>query len=45
MNYAVLIDGKWGIGKTFYVKNVLFPYLKDKLIDKEYKEIGLSMLF
>lgn len=28
-NYAVLIDGEWGSGKTHFVKNSLIPKLKD----------------
>lgn len=28
-NYAVIINGNYGIGKTFYVKNFLFPRVKN----------------
>ncbi len=28
-NYAVLINGSWGSGKTFFVQNVLMPHLKE----------------
>ena len=27
-NYAVLINGEWGCGKTFFVKNVLMDKLQ-----------------
>lgn len=27
-NYAVMIDGEWGSGKTYFVKEVLIPQLK-----------------
>lgn len=29
-NLALLLNGKWGIGKTYYLKNVLFPKIRDK---------------
>ncbi|MCR1913680.1 P-loop NTPase fold protein [Enterococcus faecium] len=28
--YAIQIDGKWGVGKTYYIKKYLIPKLKDK---------------
>lgn len=28
-DYAVMIDGEWGCGKTYFVKNVLIPKLKE----------------
>ena len=28
-NYAVMIDGEWGSGKTYFVKEILIPKLKD----------------
>ena len=27
-HYALLINGKWGTGKTYYVKNTLIPHIK-----------------
>ena len=27
LNYALLINGQWGTGKTFFIKNKLFPLL------------------
>lgn len=38
----VLIDGPWGIGKTFYVTNVLQPYL-NQIYPKPFKTIYLSL--
>ncbi|MCS6125263.1 P-loop NTPase fold protein [Shewanella oncorhynchi] len=38
----VLIDGDWGVGKTFYVKNELQPYLKANY-PVPYKTIYLSL--
>ncbi len=29
-NYAVIINGDYGIGKTHYIKNQLFPFVKSK---------------
>lgn len=29
-NYALMINGKWGCGKTYYIQNTLIPYLKSK---------------
>ena len=25
-NYAIILNGDYGIGKTYYIKNELFPY-------------------
>lgn len=36
-NYAVLIDGEWGCGKTYFVKNTL----RRELIDQSIKYISL----
>ena len=33
--YAILIDGKWGVGKTFFVKNTL-----ETKLQKEIKKFG-----
>ena len=30
--YALLIDGEWGSGKTFFVQEYLIPFLKEKNI-------------
>lgn len=42
-NYAILIDGSWGSGKTYFIENKLIPSIKEnqKLkvsSNKEYKE-------
>lgn len=29
-NAALLLDGEWGTGKTYYVKNALIPFLENK---------------
>ncbi|RGF80661.1 P-loop NTPase fold protein [Blautia sp. OF03-13] len=29
-NYAVLIDGEWGSGKTYFVKKIIVPRLTSK---------------
>ena len=34
-NYAILIDGTWGSGKTFFVKNQLIPYVSSQEEKKE----------
>ena len=39
-DYALLIDGKWGSGKTYYVKNILIPLIEK---DKKYKPIYISL--
>ena len=38
-NYAVLIDGDWGSGKTYFVQNQLIP----KLEASEYSPIYISL--
>lgn len=37
-NYAIIINGGYGIGKTHYIKNQLFPLVKDKYIPKSTTE-------
>lgn len=39
--YAVLIDGEWGCGKTYYVKNALTEAIGKKYPDREVKYISL----
>lgn len=29
-NTALLLDGEWGTGKTYYIKNVLIPFIEEK---------------
>lgn len=33
-DYAILIDGQWGSGKTFFIKNVVVPMIKDRTSKK-----------
>lgn len=46
-NYAVIISGKYGIGKTFYLENTLFPEIKKILNNdtkkEQYKTIKISL--
>lgn len=32
--FAVMIDGPWGSGKTFFLKNTLIPYFSSKITFK-----------
>lgn len=34
--YALLIDGEWGSGKTFFVQEYLIPFLKEKKYNVNY---------
>lgn len=43
-NYAVFINGGWGVGKTFYIKNT-FPNLKKRFLKKDRKEQFYISLF
>lgn len=40
--YAVLIDGNWGSGKTWFIKNILMPkidkYIKNNNLNSKYKK-------
>lgn len=37
-NYAIIISGDYGIGKTYYIKNKLFPEVKKINIPNSSKE-------
>lgn len=39
--YAVMIDGNWGCGKTYFIKEKLINILKDKNLDKKFIYISL----
>lgn len=43
--YAVLIDGDWGSGKTWFIKNILMPkideYIKRSNLNLKYKKNNL----
>lgn len=41
-NYAILIKGEWGIGKTFLIKNSVISYVKQKS-DKHKNVIYISL--
>lgn len=47
-NYAIIINGGYGIGKTHYIKNELFPLVKNKSIpnsttDEKFNPIPISL--
>jgi len=46
-NYAVIVTGKYGIGKTYYLENLLFPEIKkikkDLGSEEKYKTIKISL--
>ncbi|WP_405383549.1 P-loop NTPase fold protein [Phascolarctobacterium sp.] len=46
-DYAVLIDGKWGTGKTYFAKNTLRAHIYSKYITdtKRFKEVIYISLF
>jgi len=45
-SYAIMIDGEWGCGKSFFVKNTLKPYLETKIANtKEYVKIIYVSLY
>ena len=39
INYAVLIDGEWGTGKTYFIKKELIPKLNEDIINDKNKLI------
>ena len=42
-HYALLINGKWGIGKTYFVKKVLIPHIEKSKRDINYLSLyGIS---
>lgn len=44
-SYAILLDGEWGSGKTYFLKKELFPVLKEKKQEYIYVSLyGLSNL-
>lgn len=41
--YAILIDGDWGSGKTYFIKNIVEPHLNEKHVDFGYVSLyGIS---
>lgn len=44
-NYAIIVNGDYGIGKTHYVKNELFPIIKaQKITDSKKEETFIPIL-
>ncbi len=49
-NYAVMIDGEWGSGKTYFIKNILVNHLEKYLENKpkestKFKKVIYSSLY
>jgi hypothetical protein len=46
-NYALLITGPWGAGKTYYLKHTLFPQIEETSVfsdnEKTYRPITVSL--
>lgn len=40
-NYALLLDGDWGSGKTHFIKNILIPSIKEDKLKKDAIYISL----
>lgn len=40
-HYALLINGKWGTGKTYYVKEILIPKIKEQEPERDVNYISL----
>ena len=45
LNYALLINGQWGTGKTFFIKNKLFPLLLSDIPSEKYIRTLKSIFF
>lgn len=44
-NYAIIINGDYGIGKTHYIKNYLFPKIAElKIVNSEKDEVYIPIL-
>lgn len=39
-DYAILINGEWGSGKTFYIKNELIPFIEKIELQNVHKDKG-----
>ncbi|MGA9638212.1 hypothetical protein [Flavobacterium sp.] len=37
-NYAIILNGEYGIGKTYYIKKELFPRIKELQVSNSKKE-------
>lgn len=40
IDFAIMISGEWGIGKTYFLKNTLFSKFKEE----DYKVIYISLI-
>lgn len=45
LNYALLINGQWGTGKTFFIKNKLFPLLLSDIPSEKFIQTLKSVFF
>lgn len=43
--YAVMINGTWGCGKTFFVQHVLIPHINESKYNGEQKDINYISLY
>ena len=44
-DYAVMLNGPWGCGKTYFVKNELIDYLQDELEDKNKQKFKRNVFY
>lgn len=46
-DYAIMLDGPWGCGKTYFVKDTLIPSIQNKVVcasnRKKYQPISISL--
>ena len=43
-DYAIMISGEWGIGKTYFLKNTLLSDFKEK-VEKKYAQRKLCKIY
>ena len=44
-HYALMINGKWGCGKTHFVQNVLIPHIKETAFGETKKDVNYVSLY
>ena len=44
-NYAILIDGEWGSGKTYFLKNILKPKIEEYENSKKARKVIYISLY
>ena len=44
-DYAIMLNGPWGCGKTYFVKNELIDYLQDELEDKNKQKFKRNVFY